>query len=199
MSQPLDQTDYYSAQFSDEDYAGCELDGVTFEDCHFTKCNFSNASFHHCRFNDCLFTNCNLSVISVKASRFMDVAFTDCKLIGVDWTRAAWPNVALSSPLAFRQCILNDSAFFGLHLPELVMSKCRAHEVDLRDGNFQDADFSGTDFTYAQFHTCNLSRANFEEAVNFAIDLNVNNIKGARFSRHEAVSLLESLGIELVD
>ena len=51
----------------------------------------------------------------------------------------------------------------------------------------------------SQFHHTNLSLANFAEATSYTIDVNANTVKGARFTRLEAVSLLESLGIELVD
>jgi len=45
----------------------------------------------------------------------------------------------------------------------------------------------------------NLTGADFSEAVNYRINVFDNDLKKAEFSRYEAVSLLESLGIELVD
>jgi len=199
MTTVLDSTDYYAQTFTREDFAGTELDTLGFEECRFSECNFSAASFLNCKFTDCTFSNCNLSVVTVKGTRFNAVEFEECKLVGIDWTRAAWPNLQLSSPLSFIRCLVNDSVFFGLHLSELKLVACKAHDVDFRDGNFADADFSGTDFSYSQFHSTNLSRANFTDAVNYAIDLRINILKGARFSRMEAVALLESLDIELGD
>jgi len=94
---------------------------------------------------------------------------------------------------------MNDSTFMGLSLNEIVIAECKAQEVDLREGSFCDADFSYTDFTNSLFNETNLSGSDFTEASNYQIDINYNNVKGAKFSRHEAVCLLESLGIELVD
>ena len=76
--------------------------------------------------------------------RFSDVVFEECKLIGIDWTKARWPNISLCSPIKFFKCILNDSIFMGLTLDEIVIEACKAHEVDFREGSFCDADFSFT-------------------------------------------------------
>jgi uncharacterized protein YjbI with pentapeptide repeats len=58
---------------------------------------------------------------------------------------------------------------------------------------------SYTDFANALFGRTNLSRANFAEAINYDIDVFNNEIKAAKFSRHEAIRLLDSLDIELID
>ena len=50
-----------------------------------------------------------------------------------------------------------------------------------------------------QFRQCNLTRANFEEATGYAIDVKLNEVSKARFSLPEAVSLLRSLDIVLVE
>ena len=49
------------------------------------------------------------------------------------------------------------------------------------------------------FKETDLTGADFTGAVNYRIDINHNKIKKAKFSRLEAVSLLESLDIELTD
>ena len=87
----------------------------------------------------------------------------------------------------------------GLSLNEIVIEECKAHEVDFREGSFCDANFTFTDFSNSLFNETNLSVSDFTETSNFQIDINYNIVKGAKFSRYEAVCLLESLGIELVD
>ena len=94
---------------------------------------------------------------------------------------------------------MNDSSFFGLNLSELVFRECKAHNVDFAEGQFQNADFSFSDFTESTFNNTNLTGVNFTEATDYNIDIYSNIIKNARFSRHEAVQLLSSLEIELVD
>jgi uncharacterized protein YjbI with pentapeptide repeats len=94
---------------------------------------------------------------------------------------------------------MNDSCFFGLRLEELVIQECKAHDVDFREGNFSEADFTYTDFANSLFAETNLAGANFIEAISYTIDIYHNEIKRAKFSRYEAVRLLDSLNIELVD
>jgi uncharacterized protein YjbI with pentapeptide repeats len=71
--------------------------------------------------------------------------------------------------------------------------------VNFREGDFSDGDFSYTDFSYSVFGKTTLKGVNFTEASHYAIDVFRNNIKHATFSRFEALNLLDSLEIELVD
>lgn len=195
----IDQKEHYSQTFTNLDLSDQKIDSVTFEECSFSDCKFTETTFKNCHFIDCRFDRSNISNCHFGHSKFNDVEFLECKVIGIDWTRAAWPNIALFSPLKFYKCVLNDSTFWGLSLNELVVEECKAHDVDFRNGSFADANFKDTDFSNALFNETNLSGADFTEASNYQIDVNYNRIKGAKFSRYEAGSLLESLGIELVD
>ncbi|WP_420812697.1 hypothetical protein [Natronospirillum operosum] len=56
-----------------------------------------------------------------------------------------------------------------------------------------------SDFSHSSFMRTNLQGVDFSESTAYTIDVLENNVKEARFSRYEALSLLESLGIELVD
>jgi uncharacterized protein YjbI with pentapeptide repeats len=138
-------------------------------------------------------------VAKISQCRFTDAVFKDCKLIGIDWTLATWPDIVLFSPIKFFKCIISDSSFFGLSLNELKIEACKAHDVDFRDGRFCGANFTFTDFSNSLFKETDLTGADFTGAVNYRIDINYNKIKNAKFSRIEAVSLLESLDIELID
>ena len=194
-----EQKEYVSSNFNDLILSNQKRDSIYFEDCIFKNCDFSEAKFMECEFVDCQFSQCNLSVVKINDCRFSEVVFEDSKVIGIDWTKAKWPNISLFSPIKFFKCIMNDSTFMGLSLNEIIIEECKAYEVDFREGNFCDANFTYTDFANSLFNETNLSGSDFTEALNYQIDINHNNIKGAKFSRHEAVSLLEGLGIELVD
>ncbi len=191
--------EYLSTTFSDGDFTHREFQGVEFDACTFVNCDFSETVFEKCRFIDCEFEKCNLSLVKLNYSRFSDVAFKNSKLIGVDWTKAAWPNISVASSIGFFECILNDSSFFGLHLAEIRMEACKAHDVDFREGDFREGVFDYTDFTHSLFSNTNLTSASFAESTSYDIDIHVNKIKNARFSRHEAIRLLTSLDIELLD
>ena len=192
-------TPYLSQRFSGIDAENLVITGAEFEDCVFTDCNFSDTTFQKCRFIECSFLQCNLSLANFAQSRFAEVDFVDSKLLGIDWTKAAWPKNVFVQPLKFERCKLNDSSFFGLQLDELVIEECIAKDVDFRNGSFNRAKFCFSDFENSVFQRTSLKEADFSEATNYNIDIFQNDISKARFSRFEAISLLNSLDIELVD
>ena len=79
------------------------------------------------------------------------------------------------------------------------MTECRITEADFRNALLQKSDFRGSDLKGALFGNTHLENANFTQAQNTIIDLRINYLKGAIFSRYEALFLLESMGIVLVD
>lgn len=193
------QHEYISLTFTGQNWCGREISGKEFDSCTFRECDLSEVVLSKCKFIDCQFIQCNFSLMKVSLSKFSDVIFDECKMVGVDWTKAAWSSLALTAPIKFHKCILNDSSFFGLGLEELVMEECKAHDVDFRECNLTEANFSYSDFSHSLFKKTNLTRANFAEAINYDIDIYFNEIKGAKFCRYEAARLLEGLGIELLD
>jgi fluoroquinolone resistance protein len=193
------QHEYQSEHFKNIDCAGATVDACEFTECLFDKCNFSGVVFNRCKFVDCEFVQCNLSNAKLNYSKFSEVCFRDSKVIGVDWTQVAWPRFIFTSPIKFFQCILSDSSFYGLNLRELVLQECKAHNIDMREGDFSQANFTYTDLTGSLFMNTNLSAADFSEATNYDIDVFRNVIKHARFSRFEAMRLLDALDIEITD
>jgi len=195
----FEHSDYFSNRFCDSDLSRQKISNIEFEDCIFESCDFSSAILQNCRFIDCQFIRCNLSLVNLGYSRFNQVAFIESKLVGINWGNVTWPIYTLSSPIKFSHCILNDSTFIGLSLTELVMEHCKAHDVDFRDADLGHATLNHSDFSHARFGNSNLTNVDFTDAVNYDIDLMTTRLTGAKFCRFEAVTLLESLGIELVD
>ena len=115
--------EYYNQTFDNILFSESQLDEVEFDNCTFKNCNFSGTQFKHCKFIDCHFYQCNLSNIHIGYSHFNEVFFDHCKMIGIDWTRAHWPNLALYSPLKFSHCILNDSSFQTLIFVKVILAK----------------------------------------------------------------------------
>lgn len=194
-----DQAEYYSEVFKNLDASVLTITSVVFEGCAFHGCDFSETAFRRCRFIECVFIGCNLSVASFGYSKLSDVNFRDSKLIGVDWAAVSWSTLLSSAPVRFHQSILDQGSFHGLVLKELTMEFCRARQVDFAGGDFRNSCFVGTDFAGAVFSNTDLSGSDFSEATGFSIDVTQNRVEKARFSRFEALSLLESLGVELVD
>lgn len=191
--------EYFDVSFNKLELAGIHGKNIEFEECQFSDCDFSNAKFQNCKFVNCEFERCNLSLLDLANSRLFGVTFQDSKLVGVDWTKATWPVYHIDFELKFYRCILTDSSLFGLTLNELVLDECKLHDVDFREGDFTGSTMSHCDFTHSLFMRTNLQQVDFTESSNYAIDVLENQVKGAKFSRYEALNLLEYLGIELVD
>jgi fluoroquinolone resistance protein len=191
--------EYWSEIFKNSDFTGLDISSKEFDGCTFDKCDFSEATLKKCNFVDCEFLTCNLSNVKIEYSKFSDVCFRDSKLIGINWTKVSWPRLVFSSPIKFYKSILNDGSFYGLSLPDFVMEECKAHNVDFRGGDFSNSNFTYTDLSGCFFVNTNLTGADFSEATDYDIDIYCNTIKKAKFSRFEAVRLLDSLEIELVD
>ncbi len=120
-----------------------------------------------------------------------------CKLIGIDWSSAHWPKFGIKRPFSFHQCALNYGFFTGLKLPKLRMTECIVKEADFSDVDFTGALFTGTDFSGSRFINCDLTKADFNDASNYTIDVNQNWLKKTKFALPEAVLLLKGLDIVL--
>lgn len=199
MADLQSSSDFQGERFKRLDLIDGELRDKSFYDCEFANCNFSESRLINCKFDDCRFIECNLSTARVKGSVFREVKFKLCKLVGIDWASARWPSVALTGLVEFDECILNSSSFFGLYLQELKLEACQAHDVNFTEADCEYASFLQTDFLNSTFHHTKLIKADFTDATNYQIDIATNKITGAKFSLPEAISLLSSLHIELVD
>lgn len=191
-------------QFFEDSFSKLELPdqhyrSIEFEECQFLDCDFSGVKFQNCKFFNCRFESCNLSLLNLANSKLFGITFQDSKLVGIDWTKATWPEYHSDFELEFQRCILNDSSFFGLTLNEIILNECKLRDVDFREGDFTASTMTHCDFTHSLFMRTNLQRVDFSESSGHAIDVLNNPVNGARFSRYEALILLECLGVELVD
>ena len=195
----VDSVDCFAEEFEKVVLYQMSIKNAEFEECTFISCDFSETVFRSCRFIDCHFINCNMSVMKLTDSKLSGCSFESCKMVGIDWTMCDWKSLLVIEPMKFYQCILNDSNFLGISMDRIEMKECSAKELDFRSGSFKNANFSKSDFKEALFGNTHLEYANFTDACNTNIDLKNNYLKGAIFNRYEALYLLESMGIVLVD
>ena len=151
-----DNLDCFAERFEGVNLHGLRLNKAEFEECTFVACDFSQTFFYACRFIDCHFENCNLSVMKLTDSKVSNTQFTSCKMNGIDWCMCNWKSLLNPLPLKFKECILDDSNFFGLSMQGVVMSECRAKEVDFRSALLHNATFTATDFKGALFGNTHL-------------------------------------------
>ena len=170
-----------------------------FYNCTFKGCSFRETTFRSCTFQDCTFQDCDLSLIKVNDSSFKTTKFENSQVVGVNWTLASWSKFSISAPVNFLNCAINYSTFIGLKLKEVQITKCVAKDVDFSETDLTKADCSHTDFSNSRFSHTNLTKANFEGAIHYTIDVTSNTLKKTKFSLPEAMSLLYSLDIILVE
>jgi len=190
---------YTDRYFEEINLNSARLYSSQFSGCTFDNCSFVEAVFQDCRFLGCKFKDCDFSLLQVPGSTFSGTHFEDCKLIGINWTHGNWGANLLQEPLSFNRCVLNHSTFIGLGLKEIQINDCIASDVDFREADLSQADFGGTDLSESLFSQTDLSKADMSRARNYNISPEENTLKGAKFSLPEAMSLLFSLDIKLID
>jgi uncharacterized protein YjbI with pentapeptide repeats len=137
--------------------------------------------------------------VHVKSSQFSSVQFEGCKVIGINWTEASWQKGGFFRLIDFHDCTLNYSSFFGLKLKGIKITQSTAREVDFGETDLTAGVFDHTDFSGSIFMHTDLTEADFTTATNYSISAKNNTLKKTKFALPEAMSLLYSLDIILVD
>lgn len=192
MTNQLSLNDYYKAKIKGVNLINAKISRKNFEDCRFSNCTFINCVWENCKFIDCSFIICRLSAIIPYGCLFNGIKITDSKITGFDWTKAK-----KVSDLTFKNSDLSYSNFSCLKLNQLKLINCLAKEVSFIEADLAKSNFRGTDFDQAIFHKTDLSQVDFSKAINYQINLNINQIKNAKFDLPEAIELLRCSGINL--
>lgn len=98
----------------------------------------------------------------------------------------------------FTGCAINLCSFSGLEIKKTEFNNCEIKETDFFDSDISEGSFVGCDLGESRFSNTNLTKTNFVGAKNYQINPEDNNIKKAKFSFPDCVSLLEGLGVEVV-
>jgi len=193
------EQEHYDQVFERVHWTQGEVLTGEFTDCMFVKCGFEAAEISHSRFSNCTFRECNLSLVQIPGSSFPSTRFEKSKLIGIDWTPGNWSQTEFNQLEGFFDCVLSHSTFIGLKLSGIHIENCIAHEVDFREADLTKVNFQGTDLVKSLFGNTNLTQADLSRARNYHIDPGDNNLKKAKFSLPEAMALLYSMDIELIE
>lgn len=198
-----DNLEYSNARFENETLSGVEVNAVCLDGCVFDTCDFSESSFVDCTFNNCSFVDCNLLLVKIPNTNFNTVKFERCDMIGIDWTVARWFRSTKKKkqifPVLFESCRLNHSIFVGLNLVNAVFVDCIIKEAFFEDSLMEGCAFKKCDLENSIFKNTNLRGADLSTSKNYDIDACQNNVKKAKFSLPEAMSLIYSLDIEITD
>ena len=128
-------------------------------------------------FEDCVFDHCRWLGTRVQNCRFNACTFDHCNFSGVVFSFTTMKDAWLLNS-AFR-----SMAWGGLQ-------QCTFDDTRLAGASFYGVRLGGTRFT-----RCDLQKADLRTAEEYAIDLETNKLKGARFSFPDVVRLLDGTGI----
>lgn len=175
-------------------WEGKTIAGREFFDCQFYKCSLKESVFVDCTFDKCTFEHCDLSLIQFKQTGFSRIVLLNSKAIGVAWHTTRNP-----FSMEFHHSRISFSSFSGKNLRKGIFIHCQADEVDFSSCNLSMATFTGTDLAGARFSETDLTQADFVDARRYAINVQGNKVRKAKFSLPDALVLLAGLGVEIVE
>lgn len=167
--------------FSNGKLSNAEYDSVLFADCNFSKADLSGVAFI-----DCTFKTCDMSLVKVNNTAFNNAQFINCKLLGIDFSRCK--DFLLS--FNFDTCILDFASFYKKKIKKTLFENCSIKEVDFSETDLTESTFIDCDLTLAVFQQSIIEKVDFTQANHFAIDLEQNKVKNARFSATSLSGLL---------
>jgi fluoroquinolone resistance protein len=170
-----------------------DLKAISFVHCHFDNCDWTQSNLTGSKFLDCTLHNCNLSLVKLDGCRLQGVNFQNCKFMGVNFGTCDPMFLAMK----FIHCLIGTSNFSDLDLKGTAFLNCTIRDTHFTHSNLTEANFEGSDLRGTIFHNSNLTQPNFIGAINYAINPLTNQLKGAKFSKPEVLSLLDHLGIEI--
>ena len=173
------------------------VEDAEFHGCTFVGSDFSDAIVTESRFVECRFERCDLSLWKPANSVVGGCHFEDCRLLGVDWTLASWPRVALYEANTFLRCDLSMGTFADLDLGPTRFSECRLRELSFRFARMAGADLRGSDCLGTDFHGADLSGAALVGVAGLTVDPISSKLDGATVDAEGAIAILQSLGINL--
>ena len=187
------ETSYEDECFKSVDAKETNLKKSTFNNVSFENCNFTESDWQQADFSGCRFKNCNLSLVKLQGCRLQDIIFEECKMVGVDFYKCD-----KFIHIKFIKSILQTCNFTDLKLKGISFRGSKVREVLFyKHQIYQRPTSTDTDLLGTLFHQCNLTKADFRNAKNYAIDIQANNLKKAKFSFPEAINLLKCLDIEI--
>ena len=173
------------------------LSGGNFVDCLFRACTFENLMLLRCSFRECRFEGCTISQVRTRGSELKFCEFEDCTVLGLNWGLLK-PDGPFGEPIEkMKSCRIRYGSFQDMNLKKFnfagsALTHCTFADCDLSESDLRSCDLSDT-----EFFRCDLRKADLRHAGGFIIDVNNNQLRGARFTYPEVLDLLDGLGIKI--
>lgn len=188
-------TNYEDIEYKQLKMDGGSVEGKHFTDCTFINCNIFDLSMKNCSFEHCTFRGCTCASLSFKYTSFKNNEFSNCSLIGISWDELEAEG-SISLPfLTLENCVLKYNYFIKMRLKNFSFKGDVLDESYFEECSLDRADFRSCSLKNVKFIKDSLKCADFREAKDYHIDLQSNQIRGAKFSFPEALGLLTPLGI----
>ena len=167
------------------------LENAEFEDCVFDHCRWLGTRVQNCRFNACTFDHCNFSGVV-----FSFTTMKDAWLLNSAFRSMAWGGLQGKSGVfqpfgKIKNCAFRYNDFSGMALNGFDWTGAELQQCTFDDTRLAGASFYGVRLGRTRFTRCDLQKADLRTAEEYAIDLETNKLKGARFSFPDVVRLLE--------
>lgn len=177
--------------FCKEDFTQNPPERGEYENCLFKGCDFSECDLSAFTFIACEFEECNLSLAKLGKTGFQEVVFSQSKMLGLRFDTCNEFGLSFT----FNNCLLDHSVFFKLRMKKTIFRDSRLMEVDFAESDLSESIFDNCDLSGAVFENTNLQKANFRSSFNYSFDPELNQIRGAIFSKSGVIGLLSKYTI----
>ena len=190
----MEETIHEDKTFEKVNFTQKELKIRSFDNCTFIQCDFSSSTLNNNTFSECTFTGCNMALSRMQNTSLKDVSFKNCKLIGINFYECA----DFLFNVNFNNCILDYTSFAGKKMIKTKFIGCTLKDANFSNCDLSEAAFSNCNLEGTIFSNTQLRGTDFTTAVNYAIDLDINSVKKAKFSKHGQEGLLAKYDINIL-
>ncbi|MEP2669533.1 MAG: pentapeptide repeat-containing protein [Cyclobacteriaceae bacterium] len=187
------ELEYIEETIENKDFSNQSIAKHNYECCTFKNCDFANADLSECKFIETEFIDCNFSNANITRASFQDVKCTQCKMLGLQFDKCN----AFSFTIHFDHCQLNHSSFYQMKLNRSSFLNSQLESVDFTEADLKKVVLRHCNLLNATFDNTNLENADLSGSTHYAIDPEMNKVKGASFSLPEVVGLLSKYNIKI--
>ncbi len=177
----------------EKDDESIQITLAEYDRCRFEGVDLVGQDFGRFRFIECEFVDCDLSQVDLSDTVLQNIRMVDCRARGVVFERCD----TLGLQIFFERCQLDFASFYGMNLKRFSFVDCGLTEVDFTEADMNGVNMTGSDLDRAQFERTNLSEVDLRGAVQYTIDPELNQLKGAKFSAPEVLRLLAKYQIKI--
>lgn len=171
------------------------LEDIELYGCTFVNCTFMDMTVYNCKISECTFIRCNIVSPKCRFTTIRLASLEDSTVRNVDWSGFSGSGFINEPLYRISRCLLQYNRFGSMQLRKFRFSSNELKDCIFSDCNLTDSIFKDSDLTNTEYVRCDLTRADFRDSFGYRINVNSNNVKGAKFSAPEALRLLDCFGI----